>query len=99
MTQASDPYRANRMLYKMPMRVGRKLGRTLYFVTGDGPDKDLCIGIVDTPEIAAAICEAVNAYPDEPPLLRFRRGEVTGTPLRPEQLLGALHDDVTTEGN
>ena len=94
--QTSDPYRANRMLYKMPMRVGRKLGRTLYFVTGEGPDKDLCIGIVDTPEIAAAICEAVNAYPDMPP---GRFGEVTGTPLWPDQYLGALHDDVTTEGN
>ena len=97
MTQTSDPHRANRMLHKMPMRVGRKLGRTLYFVTGDGPDKDVCVGIVDTPEIAAAICTAMNAVTQgltqgQAP---WRRGEVTGTPLRPDQLLGALHNEVS----
>ena len=37
-------------------RVGRKLGRTLYV-------GDKCIGMVDTPELAAAIVEAMNAYP------------------------------------
>jgi hypothetical protein len=35
-------------------RVGRKLGRTLY-------RDDVVVGMVDTPEIAAAIIEAMNA--------------------------------------
>lgn len=35
-------------------RVGRTLGRTLYV-------DDKCVGMVDTPELAAAIVEAMNA--------------------------------------
>lgn len=37
----------------MTWRVGRKLGRTLY-------RDEVCVGMVDTPEIAAAIIEAMN---------------------------------------
>ncbi len=40
----------------LPWRVGRKVGRTLY--VGDD-----CVGIVDTPELAARIVAAVNATP------------------------------------
>lgn len=44
------------------MRVGRTLGRTLYrVVPGDDRKADECVGIVDTREIAEAICAAVNA--------------------------------------
>jgi hypothetical protein len=46
------------------MRTGRTLSQqpgpcTLYRVTGDGQDE--CVGMVNSNEIAAAICEAVNA--------------------------------------
>lgn len=34
-------------------RVGRKLGRTLY-------RDDICVGMVDNPELAAEIVEAMN---------------------------------------
>ena len=44
------------------MRTGRTLGRTLYRVTGPDWKAHECIGLADTPDIAAAICEAVNAY-------------------------------------
>jgi len=37
------------------LRAGRKVGRTLYDV-----DTDALIGVVDTPELAAAIVSAVN---------------------------------------
>ena len=46
-----------------PWRTGRKLGRTLYERKyTDGPsDEDRFLGLVDTPEIAATIVQAVNA--------------------------------------
>jgi hypothetical protein len=48
------------------MRPGRHLSRTpglctLYAITGDDWVDHVCVGVVATPEIAAAICEAVNA--------------------------------------
>lgn len=48
------------------MRPGRHLSRTpglctLYAVTGDDWEQHECVGVVATPEIAAAVCEAVNA--------------------------------------
>jgi hypothetical protein len=48
------------------MRPGRKLSRTpglctVYAVTGDDWEKHVCVGIMATPAIAAAVCEAVNA--------------------------------------
>lgn len=46
-----------------PMRVGRKLGRTLYLGTGgDEQDDDIVIGMVDTPELAREIADAVNYH-------------------------------------
>lgn len=49
-----------------PLRQGRTLGRTLYMATGPEPSKsDVCIGVVDTPEIAALIVAAVNGMSDE----------------------------------
>ena len=49
------------------MRAGRTLSQvpeslcTLYRVTGDDWEAHECVGMVATPEIAAAVCEAVNA--------------------------------------
>jgi hypothetical protein len=49
------------------MRAGRSLSQvpeslcTLYRVTGEDWQDHECIGIVKSPEIAAAVCEAVNA--------------------------------------
>jgi hypothetical protein len=48
------------------MRPGRHLSLTpglctLYAVTGDDWEQHACVGVVATPEIAAAVCEAVNA--------------------------------------
>jgi hypothetical protein len=43
------------------LRTGRTLGRTLYLVTpGDDRLADVCIGIVDTRELAEWIVAAVN---------------------------------------
>jgi hypothetical protein len=62
------------------MRTGRHLSQTdglctLYRVTGDAGDDwtaHECVGMAKTPEIAEAICEAVNArgipLPTEPPV-------------------------------
>jgi hypothetical protein len=48
------------------MRPGRKLSRTaglctVYAVTGDDWEAHACVGIMATPAIAEAVCEAVNA--------------------------------------
>jgi hypothetical protein len=44
-------------------RAGRKVPRMLYRQLGDEPaDDDPIIGLVDTPELAALIVAAVNAY-------------------------------------
>lgn len=46
-----------------PLRQGTKLGRTIYFATGDGnKQKDTFCGVVETPEIAAEICHALNIF-------------------------------------
>ena len=51
------------------LRQGRKVGRTLYIQAGDEPsDKDILIGIVDTPWWAKHIVECVNAAHDQEPL-------------------------------
>lgn len=45
------------------MRVGRKLRRTLYLHSPqDEWDKDLCVGIVDTEELAAEIVSLWNRH-------------------------------------
>lgn len=45
------------------LRVGRKVGRTLYLQIGNEPsDDDELIGIVDTVMLAKAICLAFNGY-------------------------------------
>lgn len=44
------------------LRVGRKVGRTIYLQTGTAPsDGDLLIGLMDTSVLAAAVVDAVNA--------------------------------------
>lgn len=43
-------------------RTGRKVGRTVYLQTGPEPsDSDLLIGLMDTPELARTVVDAVNA--------------------------------------
>jgi len=45
----------------LPWRTGRKVGRTIYAVTGQEPsDDDVLIGMMDTPELAAETCAAHN---------------------------------------
>jgi hypothetical protein len=47
---------------KMPWRVGRKVGRTIYAVIGDEPsDHDPLIGVMDTKALAEAAVRAHNA--------------------------------------
>lgn len=42
-------------------RIGRSIGRTLYIPNGDVPSKlDICIGMVDSPEFARLIVDAIN---------------------------------------
>jgi len=49
------------------LRVGRKVGRTIYIQTGDGPaDTDILIGVMDTREWAKALVAVYNATLDEP---------------------------------
>ena len=44
-------------------RTGRKLGRTIYAQPGpEASDEDPLIGLMDTPELAAAAVEAHNAF-------------------------------------
>jgi hypothetical protein len=43
------------------LRTGRKVGRTVYRQLGDEPsDADPLVGVMDTPELAARVVEAVN---------------------------------------
>ena len=47
-------------LTKLPWRVGRKVGRTVYAQVGEKPsEQDLLIGLFDTQELAA---EAVRSH-------------------------------------
>ena len=46
----------------MRLRVGRKVGRTIYIQLGPEPaDTDPLVGVMDTPGWAAAVVEAYNA--------------------------------------
>lgn len=42
-------------------RYGSQVGRTLYLHNTDDP-KGILVGVMDTPELAALVCEAVNAH-------------------------------------
>jgi len=45
----------------MTWRRGRKLGRTIYVQAGAlSSDNDVLIGVMDTPELAALVVDAVN---------------------------------------
>lgn len=44
------------------MRVGRKVGRTLYLMTGDNRDDDQLVGLVDDVQLAAEIADRWNEY-------------------------------------
>lgn len=45
-----------------PMRLGTKLGRTMYLKTGADKHSDVFVGVTDTVELAMEIMMAVNAY-------------------------------------
>lgn len=48
-------------LTKVPWRVGMKVGRTIYAEVGDGDClKDVLLGVMDTPELAAHAVVAHN---------------------------------------
>lgn len=48
-------------LLSLPWRTGRKVGRTVYAQLGpETSDDDPLIGLMDTPELARAACEAHN---------------------------------------
>lgn len=50
---------------KLKLRQGRRVGRTLYEQTGPEPSEDdPIIGLVDNPELAATIVDAVNTLHD-----------------------------------
>lgn len=77
------------------LRVGRTLGRTLYIVTpGEDRLADRCIGIVDTPELAAMIVAAVNGEPEQSRAApRIRKREQV---MAKQLMCGALADALTT---
>lgn len=52
----------------MTLRAGRKVGRTLYRINPDGSES--LIGMVDTPDLAHAIVQAVNASPEALSIIR-----------------------------
>lgn len=64
MTQTASPEMVKSwMSLGATMRTGRKLGRTLYLVHPDDNEdwgSHLCVGIVDTPELAQEICDRWN---------------------------------------
>jgi len=52
---------------KLPWRVGRKVGRTVYAQVGDEPnDGDCLIGVFDTRELATEAVQAHNARISNP---------------------------------
>jgi hypothetical protein len=55
-------------LQVLPWRTGRKVGRTIYAVVGKEPsDRDILIGMMDTPALAVHVVAAHNRF-----LLEFR---------------------------
>lgn len=62
MPQTADPVRISEMIrMNMQLRTGRRLGRTLYLATPDHDYfTDLCIGIVDSTELAGEIVRRWN---------------------------------------
>jgi hypothetical protein len=58
----ADPDLAWRLLLSgAPMRVGRRVGRTLYLTLGgEASEEDLLVGVMDSPELAEYVAEAVN---------------------------------------
>jgi hypothetical protein len=70
-------------LTALPWRQGRTLGRTVYARTGgDDWKADTAIGMLDTPELAAAACEAHNATLGLPGEAFRLRQNATASPYR-----------------
>lgn len=69
MTQTADPVRISEMVRtKSRMRTGRRLGRTLYLATPDNDFlNDVCVGIVDSTELAHEIVHRWNLIEEESP--------------------------------
>ena len=57
----------------LPWRTGRRVGRTIYAQVGNEvSSRDVLIGMLDTPELAAEVCAAHNArLATAPPAPRF----------------------------
>ena len=56
-------------LTRRPWRVGRRKLRTIYAVVGDDRESDVLIGLLDTPELAAACVRGHNRMLGLDPLL------------------------------
>ncbi len=55
-------------------RVGRSLGRTIYQQVGDEPSKtDICLGMMDTPELGQMVVDALNTVNARPEPVRVMR--------------------------
>jgi hypothetical protein len=54
------------------LRAGTQVHRTLYLHDGDDP-KGVLVGMVDTPELAAHVVQAVNAWPWDAPVSEGRK--------------------------
>lgn len=63
-------------LVRVPWRVGRRVGRTVYAVVGlDPSDDDILIGVMDTRALASAVVRAHNRAIGLDPLLLERPEE------------------------
>jgi ATP-dependent Clp protease ATP-binding subunit ClpC len=61
-TEGKSRVKASPDLSSLPWRPGRHVGRTIYATPADDRDGDgTLIGVMDTPELAAAACSAHNA--------------------------------------
>lgn len=74
-------------------RVGRHVGRTVYRQTGTDPDgTDVLIGVMDTPELARQVVDAVNRAARVAALLREWRGMDPAASLDAGEVVAELDD-------
>ena len=85
-----------------PWRTGRKLGRTLYERKyTDGPsDEDRFLGIMDSPDDAERVVEAVNANHGPTPEVQRARAAILAEidDMDPDGHMRHLMEDQTREG-
>jgi hypothetical protein len=66
-------------------RVGRKVGRTIYYQTGTEPsDDDELVGVMDTPQLAALVVQAVNAADNIEAAMRDSAWDIVENGIVPE---------------